>query len=76
VTVKIELVRGSDVIASVSGDNIEVEEEERISKALSVPVKREVFGSPATLRVTVAVRLDVPAAGLMAGSQSPRRLTH
>jgi hypothetical protein len=63
VTVRIELVRGGDVIASVSGDDIEVGEGERISKALSVPLKREVFGSPATLRVTVAVRLGVPAAG-------------
>jgi hypothetical protein len=56
VAVTIAFVRGSDLITSVTFESIEVKEKARITKEQSFPLKPEVFGPPATLRVTVVVR--------------------
>jgi hypothetical protein len=56
VTVTIAFVRGSDLIASATFENIEVNEKARMTKEQSFSLKREVFGPPATPRVTVVVR--------------------
>ncbi len=54
-TAKIELVRGSEVIASEISRPISVEEKKSNSESLSVQVKSASFGSPVTLRITLTV---------------------